>query len=373
MKHSSLLLHLYIIWLYYSKLLQVFSFDVNKKVLKTTCNSVFENKKNVLNASLSIFIGGIFECVESGPTGAMGAEELAFRFAVNTINRNRTLLPNTTLTYDTQKINLYDSFEASKKACDQLSLGVAAIFGPSHSSSANAVQSICNALGVPHIQTRWKHQVSDNKDSFYVSLYPDFSSLSRAILDLVQFFKWKTVTVVYDDSTGLIRLQELIKAPSRYNLRLKIRQLPSDTKDAKPLLKEMKRGKEFHVIFDCSHEMAAGILKQGLAMGMMTEYYHYIFTTLDLFALDVEPYRYSGVNMTGFRILNTENTQVVSIIEKWSMERLQAPPKPDSGLLDGFMTTNSYKGFLNQSINQSINQSMYSYIHRNCKVHVTAL
>uniref|UniRef100_A0A7N4V7U8 Glutamate receptor n=1 Tax=Sarcophilus harrisii TaxID=9305 RepID=A0A7N4V7U8_SARHA len=271
----------------------------------------------------------------------MGAEELAFRFAVNTINRNRTLLPNTTLTYDTQKINLYDSFEASKKACDQLSLGVAAIFGPSHSSSANAVQSICNALGVPHIQTRWKHQVSDNKDSFYVSLYPDFSSLSRAILDLVQFFKWKTVTVVYDDSTGLIRLQELIKAPSRYNLRLKIRQLPADTKDAKPLLKEMKRGKEFHVIFDCSHEMAAGILKQALAMGMMTEYYHYIFTTLDLFALDVEPYRYSGVNMTGFRILNTENSQVSSIIEKWSMERLQAPPKPDSGLLDGFMTTDA--------------------------------
>ncbi|TNN71075.1 Glutamate receptor ionotropic, kainate 2 [Liparis tanakae] len=80
--------------------------------------------------------------------------------------------------------------------------------------------------------------------------------------------------------TGLIRLQELIKAPSRYNIRLKIRQLPADTKDAKPLLKEMKRGKEFHIIFDCGHAMAAGILKQALAMGMMTEYYHYIFTTL---------------------------------------------------------------------------------------------
>lgn len=62
--------------------------------------------------------------------------------------------------------------------------------------------------------------------------------------------------------TGLIRLQELIKAPSRYNIRLKIRQLASDTKDAKPLLKDMKKAKEFHVIFDCSHEMAAWILKQ---------------------------------------------------------------------------------------------------------------
>ncbi|KAK1889020.1 Glutamate receptor ionotropic kainate 2 [Dissostichus eleginoides] len=279
--------------------------------------------------------GGIFESTESGPSGA---EELAFKFALNTINRNRTLLPNTTLTYDIQRINIFDSFEASRKACDQLSLGVAAIFGPSHSSSANAVQSICNALGVPHVQTKWKHQISDNRDSYYVSLYPDFSSLSRAILDLVHFFKWKTVTVVYDDSTGLIRLQELIKAPSRYNIRLKIRQLPTETKDAKPLLKEMKKAKEFHVIFDCGHEMAAWILKQALAMGMMTEYYHYIFTTLDLFALDMEPYRFSGVNMTGFRILNTENSQVSSIIEKWSMERLQAPPKPDSGLLDGFMT-----------------------------------
>uniref|UniRef100_A0A8B9H1I9 Glutamate receptor n=1 Tax=Astyanax mexicanus TaxID=7994 RepID=A0A8B9H1I9_ASTMX len=282
--------------------------------------------------------GGIFESIESGPSGA---EELAFKFALNTINRNRTLLPNTTLTYDIQRINVFDSFEASRKACEQLSLGVAAIFGPSHSSSANAVQSISNALGVPHIQTRWKHQVSDNRDSYYVSLYPDFSSLSRAILDLVHFFRWDSVTVVYDDSTGLIRLQELIKAPSRYNIRLKIRQLPAETKDAKPLLKDMKKSKEFHVIFDCSHEMAAWILKQALSMGMMTEYYHYIFTTLDLFALDMEPYRYSGVNMTGFRILNTESPQVSSIVEKWSMERLQAPPKPDSGLLDGFMTTDA--------------------------------
>uniref|UniRef100_A0A8C8ERG2 Glutamate receptor n=1 Tax=Oncorhynchus tshawytscha TaxID=74940 RepID=A0A8C8ERG2_ONCTS len=267
--------------------------------------------------------GGIFESIESGPSGA---EELAFKFALNTINRNRTLLPNTTLTYDIQRINIFDSFEASRKACDQLSLGVAAIFGPSHSSSANAVQSICNALGVPHIQTKWKHQVSDNRDSYYVSLYPDFQSLSRAILELVHFFKWRTVTVVYDDSTGLIRLQELIKAPSRYNIRLKIRQLPAETKDAKPLLKEMKKAKEFHVIFDCGHEMAAWILKQ-------------TGWTLSDF-LDLEMYLH-GVNLTGFRILNTENSQVSSIIEKWSMERLQAPPKADSGLLDGFMTTDA--------------------------------
>uniref|UniRef100_A0A673XJ43 Glutamate receptor n=1 Tax=Salmo trutta TaxID=8032 RepID=A0A673XJ43_SALTR len=286
-----------------------------------------------------IRIGGIFEQTE-GPVPLVSPEELAFKFAVNNINRNRTLLPNTTLTYDIQRINIYDSFEASRKACDQLSLGVVAIFGPSHSSSSNAVQSICNALEVPHIQVRWKHHPMDNRDTFYANLYPDYSSLSYGILDLVQFLKWKTATVVYDDSTGLIRLQELIMAPSRYNIRLKIRQLPLDGEDTRPLLKEMKRGREFRIIFDCSHEMAAQILKQVRTMGMMTEYYHYIFTTLDLMAIDLEPYRFCGVNMTGFRILNVDNPQVASIVEKWSQER-QIPPKPDSGLLEGIMTTDA--------------------------------
>ncbi|XP_077430982.1 glutamate receptor ionotropic, kainate 3 isoform X2 [Vanacampus margaritifer] len=286
-----------------------------------------------------IRIGGIFEQTD-GPVSLVSAEELAFKFAVNNINRNRTLLPNTTLTYDIQRINIYDSFEASRKACDQLSLGVVAIFGPSHSSSSNAVQSICNALEVPHVQVRWKHHPMDNRDTFYANLYPDYSSLSYAILDLVQFLKWKTATVVYDDSTGLIRLQELIMAPSRYNIRLKIRQLPVDTQDTRPLLKEMKRSREFRIIFDCSHQMAAQILKQAQTMGMMTEYYHYIFTTLDLMAIDLEPYRFCGVNMTGFRILNVDNPLVSSIVDKWSTER-QMPPKPDSGLLEGVMTTDA--------------------------------
>ncbi|TRY94066.1 hypothetical protein DNTS_027303, partial [Danionella cerebrum] len=279
---------------------------------------------------------GIFETLENEP---ISVEELAFKFAVTNINKNRTLMPNTTLTYDIQRINLFDSFEASKRACDQLSLGVAAVFGPSHSSSVTAVQSICNALEVPHIQTRWKHPSVDSRDNFYINLFPDYSSISRAVLDIVHFYKWKTLTVVYEDATGLIRLQELIKAPSRYSIKIKIRQLPPGSRDARPLLKEMKKGKEFSVIFDCSCQTATVVLKQLLSMGMMTEYYHFFFTTLDLFALDLEPYRYSGVNMTGFRLLNIDNPYVASVVEKWTTERLQAPPKPETGMMDTMMTT----------------------------------
>uniref|UniRef100_A0A673MZT1 Glutamate receptor n=1 Tax=Sinocyclocheilus rhinocerous TaxID=307959 RepID=A0A673MZT1_9TELE len=305
---------------------------LNFKSLSCDCQTLFLSAEQIEK-------GGIFEQMD-GPVALVSSEELAFKFAVNNINRNRTLLPNTTLTYDIQRINIYDSFEASRKACDQLSLGVVAIFGPSHSSSSNAVQSICNALEVPHIQVRWKHHPMDNRDTFYANLYPDYSSLSYAILDLVQFLKWKTATVVYDDSTGLIRLQELIMAPSRYNIRLKIRQLPLDTTDTRPLLKEMKRSREFRIIFDCSHIMAAQILKQVSSYSVKVMHTHIILSTDDLMAINLEPYRFCGVNMTGFRILNVDNPQVASIVEKWSLER-QFPPKPDSGILEGIMTTDA--------------------------------
>lgn len=56
--------------------------------------------------------GGIFETLENEP---VSVEELAFKFAVTSINRNRTLMPNTTLTYDIQRINMFDSFEASRR------------------------------------------------------------------------------------------------------------------------------------------------------------------------------------------------------------------------------------------------------------------
>lgn len=58
----------------------------------------------------------------------------------------------------------------------------------------------------------------------------------------------------------------------------------------------------------------------------------------DLFALDLEPYRYSGVNMTGFRLLNIDNPQVASVVERWAMERLQAPSKVETGMMEGMIT-----------------------------------
>lgn len=46
--------------------------------------------------------------------------------------------------------------------------------------------------------------------------------------------------------------------------------------------------------------------------------------------------------MTGFRLLNVDNPQVASVLGKWSMERVQGPPKLDAGIMEGIMTVRNH-------------------------------
>lgn len=54
--------------------------------------------------------GGLFTEEEKG-----GAEELAFKYAIYRINKDRSLVPNTTFVYDIQYIAKDDSFHAGKR------------------------------------------------------------------------------------------------------------------------------------------------------------------------------------------------------------------------------------------------------------------
>lgn len=63
---------------------------------------------------------------------------------------------------------------------------ISCLWGGCHLSGLRTALQQCSSVylqcsGVPTSRPAGSNCVSDNKDSFYVSLYPDFSSLSRAI------------------------------------------------------------------------------------------------------------------------------------------------------------------------------------------------
>nr|CAD7453109.1 unnamed protein product [Timema tahoe] len=169
-------------------------------------------------------------------------QEVAFRYAVERINADRTILPRSRLSAQIEKISPQDSFHASKRAmlevpsldcivdglksnrvCHLLRSGVAAIFGPQSGQTASHVQSICDTMEIPHLETRWDYRL--RRESCLVNLYPHPTTLSKAYVDLVKAWGWKSFTIIYENNEGLVRLQELLKAHGPSEFPIAVRQL----------------------------------------------------------------------------------------------------------------------------------------------------
>lgn len=50
--------------------------------------------------------------------------------------------------------------------------------------------------------------------------------------------------------------------------------------DFRPILKEIKKRGESKIIIDCDVDLVREILRQAQSINMMTQYYHYLVTTL---------------------------------------------------------------------------------------------
>ncbi|XP_037896412.1 glutamate receptor ionotropic, kainate 1-like [Glossina fuscipes] len=168
-----------------------------------------------------IKIGGLFHPADDN-------QELAFRQAVERINEDRMILPRSKLVAQIERISPFDSFHAGKRVCGLLNVGVAAIFGPQSSHTASHVQSICDNMEIPHLENRWEYRL--RRESCLVNLYPHPNILSKAYVDIVKYWGWRTFTIIYESNDGIVRLQELLKAHGQTPYPITVRQL-TDTGD----------------------------------------------------------------------------------------------------------------------------------------------
>ena len=61
--------------------------------------------------------------------------------------------------------------------CKALKAGMAGLFGPQSSSTSSHVQSICDTLEIPHIETRWDYRMK--REDYSVNLYPHPHALGQ--------------------------------------------------------------------------------------------------------------------------------------------------------------------------------------------------
>lgn len=89
-----------------------------------------------------------------------------------------------------------------------------AIFGPLNDISAMQVKSICDALEIPHIETRYNFELQ--RTDLSINLFPRPPILIKTYIDLVKAWDWKSFAIVYENNEGkdpftLIVLKSLIQ------------------------------------------------------------------------------------------------------------------------------------------------------------------
>lgn len=67
---------------------------------------------------------------------------------------------------------------------------------PSDSLLGPHIQSICEALDIPHIETRF--DIDHGAKEFSINLYPQQKKLNDAILDTVKYLNWTRYAIIYE-------------------------------------------------------------------------------------------------------------------------------------------------------------------------------
>ncbi|CAB3386125.1 Hypothetical predicted protein [Cloeon dipterum] len=255
-----------------------------------------------------VHIGGLFHPEDN-------LQEIAFRYAVERVNMDRTVLPKTTLVPIIEHVPTLDSFKTAQKVCNLAGRGVAAIFGPQSRTTAGMVQSICDNKEIPHIQTHWDpKEVPPN--SVQINMYPEPHIFALALKAVVRDMGWKTFTVLYQRHEALIRLQEVLKDHGPSDPPVTVRQL-DEGNDFRPLLKQVQASSESHIILDCDVDKIIEILRQAKEVKMMEDYQSYLVITMDLHIVDLEEFRYGRTNITSLRILDPTSQDVQNVVQDW--------------------------------------------------------
>ncbi|KAF5281001.1 hypothetical protein FQA39_LY05206 [Lamprigera yunnana] len=192
-----------------------------------------------------------------------------------------------------------------------MEFGVQAIFGPSDPVLGAHVQSICEALDVPHIEARIDFEPFSKELS--INLHPTQEFMNKAFRDLMSYLNWTKVAIIYEEDYGLFKLQELVKAPDIAKAEMYIRQAGPNS--YRQVLREIRQKEIFKLIIDTNPRHIQHFFRTILQLQMNDYRYHYMFTTFDLETLDLEDFKYNSVNITSFRIVDIENTKVQETLE----------------------------------------------------------
>ncbi|XP_004382092.1 glutamate receptor 2 isoform X2 [Trichechus manatus latirostris] len=255
--------------------------------------------------SNSIQIGGLF------PRGA-DQEYSAFRVGMVQFSTSEFRL-----TPHIDNLEVANSFAVTNAFCSQFSRGVYAIFGFYDKKSVNTITSFCGTLHVSFITPSFP---TDGTHPFVIQMRPD---LKGALLSLIEYYQWDKFAYLYDSDRGLSTLQAVLDSAAEKKWQvtaINVGNINNDKKDEtyRSLFQDLELKKERRVILDCERDKVNDIVDQVITIGKHVKGYHYIIANLGFTDGDLLKIQFGGANVSGFQIVDYDDSLVSKFIERWS-------------------------------------------------------
>ncbi|XP_038610842.1 glutamate receptor 2 isoform X3 [Tachyglossus aculeatus] len=256
-------------------------------------------------SSNSIQIGGLF------PRGA-DQEYSAFRVGMVQFSTSEFRL-----TPHIDNLEVANSFAVTNAFCSQFSRGVYAIFGFYDKKSVNTITSFCGTLHVSFITPSFP---TDGTHPFVIQMRPD---LKGALLSLIEYYQWDKFAYLYDSDRGLSTLQAVLDSAAEKKwlvTAINVGNINNDRKDEtyRSLFQDLEIKKERRVILDCERDKVNDIVDQVITIGKHVKGYHYIIANLGFTDGDLSKIQFGGANVSGFQIVDYEDSLVSKFVQRWS-------------------------------------------------------
>ncbi|XP_069340435.1 glutamate receptor 1 isoform X4 [Eulemur rufifrons] len=196
--------------------------------------------------------------------------------------------------------------------CSQFSKGVYAIFGFYERRTVNMLTSFCGALHVCFITPSFP---VDTSNQFVLQLRPE---LQDALISIIDHYKWQKFVYIYDADRGLSVLQKVLDTAAEKNWQVTAVNILTTTEEGyRMLFQDLEKKKERLVVVDCESERLNAILGQIIKLEKNGIGYHYILANLGFMDIDLNKFKESGANVTGFQLVNYTDTIPARIMQQW--------------------------------------------------------
>uniref|UniRef100_A0A8C9TDI3 Glutamate receptor n=1 Tax=Scleropages formosus TaxID=113540 RepID=A0A8C9TDI3_SCLFO len=168
----------------------------------------------------------------SFPTGAIFEENAMrddeiFQLAISDLSLNDDILQSEKITHSIKLIEPNNPFQAVQEACELMTQGILALVSSTGCASANALQSLTDAMHIPHLfvqrnrdglpRTACQLNPSPDGERYTLAARPPVR-LNDVMLRLVTELRWQKFILFYDSDYDIRGLQSFLDQASRLGL-----------------------------------------------------------------------------------------------------------------------------------------------------------